>query len=84
MTYGCWNSYTVTLDIIMKNDRMFHYVVQVPKQNINSFITFLYGYPQHFKQKKIWDILYSILKTLLVVLVLLLEISMKSYTPIRK
>ena len=32
----------------------------VPDHNTRCFFTFMYGYPQHHKQKKIWDILLHI------------------------
>ena len=35
-------------------------MVYVSNLNINCFITFLYGYPQCFKQKEIWDNLLNI------------------------
>ena len=44
----------------MKNDRMFHCMLFVPKCNIHCFFTFLYGYSQHHKQKKVWNILLHI------------------------
>ena len=48
-----WISNVTSLDIILKNDRMFHCMAYFSNLNINYFFTFLYGYPQHFKQKKI-------------------------------
>ena len=57
----CWNSNVISMDIIMKNDKMFHCMVYFSNLNINCFFfTFLYGYPQHFKQKEIWDMLLNI------------------------
>ena len=47
----CWNPNTSTLDVIMKNDRMFHCMVYIPNHNINYFVTFVYEYRQHYKQK---------------------------------
>ena len=56
----CWNSNVINLDIILQNDRMIHCMGYVPDHNIRCFFTFLYGYPQHYKQKKIWDTLLHI------------------------
>ena len=56
----CWNSNVISLDIILKNDNMFHCMVYFPNLNVNCFITFLYGYAQHFKQKEIWNNLLNI------------------------
>ena len=56
----CWNSNVINLDIILKNDWMIHCMSYVPDHNTRCFFTFLYGYPQHHKQKKIWDTLLHI------------------------
>ena len=48
----CWNSNVINLDIILKNDRMIHCIRYALDYNIRCFFTFLYGYPQHHKQKK--------------------------------
>ena len=76
-------SNVINLDIIMKNDRTIHCMGYVPDHNTRCFFTFLYGYPQHHKEER-FGIPYFILKTLLVDHGLLLEISMKSYIPMRK
>ena len=55
----CWKSNVLTLNIILNNDMMFHCMVYVPNHNFNCFITLLYGYLKHFKQKK-KDILQNI------------------------
>ena len=39
---------------------MMHCVVYLPHLIINCFITFLYGHPQHHKQKEIWETLLNI------------------------
>ena len=52
----CWNSNLINLDIILKTYRMIHCMGYVLDYNIRYCFTFLYGYPQHHKQKKIWDI----------------------------
>ena len=48
----CWNPKVVSSNIILKSNRMIHCMVYF-LLNINCFITFLYGYPQHHKQKEI-------------------------------
>lgn len=55
-----WIPNVSSLDIILKNDRMFHCMAYFSNLNINYFFTFLQGYPQHFKQKEIQDILLNI------------------------
>ena len=50
----CWNFNVINLDIILKNDRMIHCMGYVSDYNIICFFTFLYGYPQHHKQKNIY------------------------------
>ena len=49
----CWNSSVVSLNIIVKNNIMFHCMAYFSHLNINCFITFLYGYLQHHKQKRV-------------------------------
>ena len=39
---------------------MIHCVVYLHHLNINCFITFLFGYPQHHIQKEIWETLLNI------------------------
>ena len=56
----CWNSNLINLDIILKNDWMIHCMGYVLDHNIRCCFTFLYDYPQHHKQKNIWDILLHI------------------------
>ena len=56
----CWNSNVINLDIILKNDSMIHCMGYVLDHNIKCFFTFLYSYPQHHKQKNIWDTLFLI------------------------
>ena len=40
----CWNFNVVSLNIILKNNRMIHCMVYFSHLNTNCFITFLYGY----------------------------------------
>ena len=39
---------------------MIYCMVNFPHRNTNCFITFLHGYPQHHKQKEIWETLLNI------------------------
>lgn len=60
MGHGYVRTNVLTLDVSLKNDRLFHCMVYIPNQNINCSITFVYGFPQHFKEKKVWDSLINI------------------------
>ena len=48
----CWNSNAVTLDIILKNDRMFHYVVYVLNKTLIVFLLCYIGILNISKKKK--------------------------------
>ena len=56
----CWNSSAISFNIVLKNNTMMHCVVYLAHLNINCSISFLYGYPQHHKQKEIWKTLLNI------------------------
>lgn len=56
----CWNSSVLTLDIVFKNERLFHCLVYVLNQNTNSFYYIHLWISTTFQAKTDLDILISI------------------------